>query len=80
MGNYGLGDIYYINKAFDDDPANSKIRPAIIVDIDEENGVFYTFIATTTKGKKNPPLYFDEFKYPILNWRRSLLGVCVRFK
>ncbi|MCM3616661.1 type II toxin-antitoxin system PemK/MazF family toxin [Sutcliffiella horikoshii] len=71
MGNYELGQIYYINKEYDDDPEQSKRRPAIIVDIDEENNKVYTLVATTSKGKKNPETYHDQFKHPIYNWRRA---------
>jgi mRNA interferase MazF len=71
MGNYELGEIYYIDKAYEDDPNQSKLRPAIIVDIDEENGKLYTLVATTSKGRKDPPKYYDQFKYPIYNWRKA---------
>lgn len=70
MGNFELGDIYYIEKAFEDDPSKSKRRPAIIVDIDN-NGKLLLLVVTTSQGRKNPPSHFDQFKHPILNWRKA---------
>ncbi|EJR29729.1 MULTISPECIES: type II toxin-antitoxin system PemK/MazF family toxin [Bacillus cereus group] len=71
MSNYELGHIYYIDKAFEDDPSQSKRRPAIIVDIDEQNDTIYTLVATTSQGRKDPPKHYDQFKHPIINWRKS---------
>lgn len=65
-----LGEIYRIEKAFEDDPSQSKIRPAVVVDIDEETGNVISVVATTSQGKKESPSYFDKYKFPLLNWRK----------
>lgn len=71
MDNYELGDIYYIDRAYEENPNESKLRPAVIVGIDEDKEFIYTLIATTSKGRSNPPKYHDRFKHPILNWRNE---------
>ncbi|WP_088188311.1 hypothetical protein [Desulfosporosinus sp. FKA] len=66
---FGLGDIFYFDIGFDDMPGESKKRPAIIMI--QEGDKFFILVSTTTVPPHDPPKYFDQFKIPILNWRKS---------
>ncbi|MEA1961269.1 MAG: type II toxin-antitoxin system PemK/MazF family toxin [Bacillota bacterium] len=65
---FEVGEIFWLEIEYEDIPNESKIRPAIIVDKDEES--FYILVSTTTQSPKDPPSYYDQFKIPILNWRK----------
>lgn len=69
MYEYTLGDIFWLHIRYQDIPGESKIRPAIIVDL--VNNDLLLLVATTSVPPNDPPKYFDQFKIPILNWRRS---------
>lgn len=68
MNSYDFGEIYWIEKAFDDDPKQSKCRPAVIVGKENENLIL---VATTSQNPEDPPKPYDQFKFPILNWRKA---------
>ncbi|WP_045576108.1 type II toxin-antitoxin system PemK/MazF family toxin [Desulfosporosinus sp. I2] len=69
MDKFILGTIFWLNIGYQDIPAESKIRPAIIVGLGNKN--LLILVATTSVPPNDPPKYFDQFKIPILNWRRS---------
>ena len=64
-----LGEIFWLEVGYQDNPSESKIRPAIIVA--EKDNYLLTLVATTSVPPNDPPKYFDQFKIPILNWHRS---------
>lgn len=66
---FELGDIFYIEVAYDDDPTQSKRRPAIIISEDEED--LKILITTTSKERNHPFHRHDYYKIPIHNWRKS---------
>ena len=66
---FSLGDVFYFDVGFDDIPEESKRRPAIIM-IQEGEDLFI-LVSTTSIPPNDPPKYFDQFKIPIFNWRRS---------
>lgn len=64
-----LGDIIYLDFSYEDDPTNSKRRPVII--IDDEDPENYRVVSTTNKPRHIPLKWYDEFRIPILNWRKD---------
>lgn len=62
-----VGDAFYLEVEYEDVFDGSKIRPVIIIDKRDDN-IF--LVSTTSQKPKNPPSYYDQFKIPILNWRR----------
>lgn len=64
-----IGDIFYSDVAYTEDPSKSSNRPVIV--IDELEGNILLLISTTTKERKSPPSYRDQFKIPIQNWRKT---------
>ena len=69
MYDFSIGDIYWIEVGYEDSPEESKVRPAII--ISEEDGTLLILVATTSVPPHDPPKYYDQFKIPILNWRKA---------
>ncbi|GEN45431.1 type II toxin-antitoxin system PemK/MazF family toxin [Alkalibacillus haloalkaliphilus] len=67
-----IGEIYYMDVEFEEQPNKSKNRPVIIFGEHEEE--ILLLISTTTKGRKHPISYYDQFKIPIPNWRKSGLS------
>jgi len=68
MYEFTLGDIFWFEVGFVDIPNESKIRPAVIVY--EEDNELLILVATTSIPPHDPPKYFDQFKIPVLNWRK----------
>lgn len=68
MAHFDFGEVYWIEKSFDDDPEQSKLRPVIIVGKENDDLIL---VATTTQGPEDPPKPYDQFKFPILNWRKA---------
>jgi mRNA interferase MazF len=69
MYEFRLGEIYWIEVGYEDFPDESKIRPAVIVG--EEDRSLLILVATTSVPPNDPPKYFDQFKIPVLNWRKA---------
>lgn len=69
MYEFRLGEIYWIEVGYEDFPEESKVRPAIIVG--EEDRALLILVATTSVPPNDPPKYFDQFKIPVLNWRKA---------
>jgi len=64
-----LGEIYWLNVGYQDSPTESKIRPVIIIGIEDDE--LLLLVATTSVPPKDPPKHFDKYKIPILNWRKA---------
>lgn len=64
-----IGDIFYFDVAYEDNPNVIKNRPVIIIDEDENN--ILLLISTTTKPRNTPLRSYDKHKVPIQNWRRT---------
>lgn len=64
---FDLGEVFWLEVEYEDDPNESKRRPAIIVDKIENN--LFILVSTTSQSPSDPPSYFDQFKIPIYNWR-----------
>ncbi|GAB6174415.1 hypothetical protein JCM15765_38930 [Paradesulfitobacterium aromaticivorans] len=69
MYEFAVGEIFWLDVGYQDLPGESKVRPTIIVDEDEQD--LLLLVATTSVPPDDPPKYFDQFKIPILNWRKS---------
>lgn len=67
--NLEIGDIFYLEIAYEDDPSQSKKRPVIIID-ESEDGIFL-LVSTTSKPRNNTLTFHDRYKIPILNWQKS---------
>lgn len=63
-----VGDIYTVEIFFEDFPDQSKLRPVLIVDVEDN---LYLFAEITSTPPKAPPTYFDRFKEPIHSWREA---------
>ncbi|MCO1604736.1 type II toxin-antitoxin system PemK/MazF family toxin [Desulfosporosinus nitroreducens] len=68
MYEFTLGEIFWFEVGYEDIPNESKIRPAVIVD--EDDNELLILVATTSVPPHDPPKYFDQFKIPVLNWRK----------
>lgn len=66
---FNVGDIFWLNVTFEDDPDSSKRRPAIIVGGTADE--LFILVSTTSQPPSDPPSYYDQFKIPILNWRNN---------
>ncbi|AGA70080.1 PemK-like protein [Desulfitobacterium dichloroeliminans LMG P-21439] len=66
---FNVGDIFWLDVEFEDDPDSSKRRPAIIVGGNADE--LFILVSTTSQPPSNPPSYHDQFKIPILNWRNN---------
>ena len=69
MYQFNLGEIFWLEIAYEDEPNESKIRPVIIVGNKDNN--LLILVSTTTKSPDYPPKYYDKFKIPILNWHKA---------
>jgi len=65
---FDLGEIFWLEVEYEDDPNEFKRRPAIIVG-KIENSLFI-LVSTTSQSPNDPPSYYDQFKIPIYNWRK----------
>lgn len=65
MRDINIGDIYEVDVAFTDIPHRSKVRPVMIIGIEDE---YITIVIITTKGPNNPPKFFDRFRLPVVDW------------
>ncbi len=63
-----IGEIFWLEIEYEDLPDESKRRPAIIIDKREDS--IFILVSTTTQSPSDPPSYFDQYKIPILNWRK----------
>ena len=66
---FNVGDIFWLDVEFEDDPDSSKRRLAIIVGGNADE--LFILVSTTSQPPSNPPFYHDQFKIPILNWRNN---------
>lgn len=65
-----IREIYRVKIFFEDNPFEFKIRPILIIDVNLDSGLF-TITEITSSQPKVPPSYYDQFKEPIINWRRA---------
>ncbi|RSK56635.1 type II toxin-antitoxin system PemK/MazF family toxin [Bacillus canaveralius] len=66
--NYDVGDIYYVDIAFEDDQTFSKERPVVVIDVEDGDILILTISEITTTAPNTPPKYHDQFKSPINNY------------
>lgn len=64
-----IGDIFYFDVVYTDNPSQTSNRSVII--IDELDNDFLLLVSTTTKGRKYPIKGYDRYKIPVPNWRKS---------
>lgn len=64
-----IGDLFYYDVAYEDDPSQYKNRPVLLLDKDENEVLM--LISTTTKGRGNLFKYHDYYKIPIPDWRKA---------
>lgn len=63
------GDLFYFDVAYDDDPSKFKNRPVLL--LAEEDGNILLLISTTTRARNHPLKWYDYYKIPIQNWRKT---------
>ncbi|WAH36347.1 type II toxin-antitoxin system PemK/MazF family toxin [Alicyclobacillus dauci] len=72
MSKYKVGDIYSIRVEFEEDPQQAKIRPVVILYIDDNEKPVVAFVhPITSKAPQDPPKYHDNFKVEIRHWREA---------
>lgn len=59
------GELHWLKVAFEDNPHRAKIRPVLILDVEEDKIYYYRI--TTNKGKYNQLKYRPSLE----DWRRS---------
>lgn len=69
MHRFDPGEIFWLAVDYEDVPDAFKIRPAIIVGEKDDNCLI--LVSTTSIPPNDPPKHFDQYKIPILNWRRA---------
>jgi len=67
--NIKIGDLFYLDVAYENNPSIVKNRPVLLLD-EYENNVLL-LISTTTKGRRHPLKWYDDYKIPIQNWRKT---------
>ncbi|MGI6605498.1 MAG: type II toxin-antitoxin system PemK/MazF family toxin [Peptococcia bacterium] len=60
-----VGEVWIVDFPYEDDPTKSKIRPCIIIDIEDE--LLVLSIKVTTHESR------DEYDVPIFKWREANL-------
>lgn|SRR5699024_552279 len=64
-----IGDLFYFDVAYEDDPSIFKNRPVMLLQESEDN--FLLLISTTTTKRNDPLKWYDAYKIPIQNWRKT---------
>ena len=65
-----IREIYRVKVFFEDNPSEFKTRPILIIEVDPDSTLF-TITEITSSQPKVPSTYHDQFKEPIINWRRT---------
>lgn len=68
--NYEIGDMYKARIAYEDDPDQSKMRPIVIVDINDDDFIYVKF---TSQPPKNTYGRYEKLKKAFPNWRKNHL-------
>lgn|SRR5699024_28418 len=64
-----IGDLFYFDVAYEDDPSTFKNRPVLLLQELENSSLL--LISTTTTKRNNPLEWYDKYKIPIHNWRKT---------
>lgn len=64
-----IGDLYYFDVAFVDNPSEYKNRPVLL--LNEDKNKMLLLVSTTSKPRNHPMKRYDRYKIPIHNWRRT---------
>lgn len=64
-----IGDFFYFDVDYEDDPSAFKNRPVLL--LAEEEGNILLLISTTTTERNIPLRPHDHYKIPIQNWRKT---------
>lgn len=64
-----IGDLFYFYVAYEDNPSEYKNRPVLLLEENQNNVLL--LIATTSQPRKHPLRWYDKYKIPIHNWRKS---------
>lgn len=66
-----VGDLFYFDVAYEDDPSKFKTRPVLVIEEMEDD---FLLLVSTTSIKRNIPMkWYDYYKIPIPNWRKANL-------
>ena len=65
-----IGDIFRVRVRYADDPTQFKDRPVVILAISDDRVTAIT-AQLTSQDPGDPPSYYDQFKFPVTNWRAS---------
>jgi mRNA interferase MazF len=65
-----LGEIYWVDMQYEDDPTSSEYRPVAIIGEDEEN-LLVLVIELTSQGPKSPYGFYQTLRVPIIHWKSA---------
>lgn len=68
--NYEIGDMFKLRIFYEDQPDQTKMRPIVIVDMDDDDLIYVKF---TSQGPKNDCSIYENLKIPFPNWRKNHL-------
>ncbi len=68
-----IKDIYLVKIYYEDNQKHFKNRPVVIINknTNEAEEELYTISEITSSKPKTPPSYYDEFKEPIIKWKKA---------
>lgn len=68
--NYNIGDMYNLRLVYVDKPDQSKMRPIVIIEVDDDDFIYIKF---TSQGPKNDYSRYEKLKKSFPNWRKNHL-------
>lgn len=68
-----IRDIFIVKIYYEDDCNKWKHRPIVIVNKIQNNDL-YVISEITSQSPKKPPSFYDQFKEPIVKWKKSGLN------
>lgn len=68
--NYKIGDMFMVRLVYSDNPDQSKMRPIVIIDMDDDDFLYVKF---TSRGPKNNYSPHEKLKQSFPNWRKNNL-------
>jgi len=68
-----IRDIYVVRIYYENDIKNFRNRPIIIINktVEQLKEKFFTISEITGAKPKTPPSYYDNFKEPIIKWKKA---------
>jgi len=72
VASVSIGEIYRERVRYQEDSTKWKSRPVVIVSVSRDV-VLAVAASFTSIGPKNPPNYYDSFKFKVVHWQHANL-------